>query len=259
MLSTGTGRLLAAYWTCAALHLVTIATGPAAAMWVTKAALMPVLIGWVLAAGGPRLLVGALAASLAGDVLLLAESLLVPGMVMFAVAHGCYVVWFVRRRPRRRGWVITVYAVVWAAMISVLWSGLAELRLPVAAYALLLMATAVTAGWNGLRTGVGGAIFVVSDGLIAVGLAGHDFAGRDLLVMATYVVAQFLLASGMLRLRAVGESAGADRDAWTIRGPDGRRHRGRRAGRPAPSAADRAGTATGTGRPEGDADRLDLG
>lgn len=190
------GRLLTAYWVCALAHLVTIVTGPPIALWVTKAALMPLLIGWLLARGGPPLLAGALAASCAGDVLLLAESLLIPGMVAFAVAHVCFLVWFVRRRPRRRWWVIGMYAVVWAGMMGVLWSGLDDLRVPVAAYALLLMATAVTAAWNGVRTGLGGSVFVVSDGLIAVGLAGHDFAGRDLLVMATYVIAQYLLVSG---------------------------------------------------------------
>lgn len=194
-------RALTVYWGCVLAHLLTLVTGPAAAVWVTKAALMPVLIAWVLSQGGPRLLVGALVASLAGDVLLLVEALLIPGMVMFAVAHVCFVVWFVRRRPRRRWWVVGLYAGVWAGMIAVLWSGLDDLRVPVAGYALLLMATAVTSAWNGPRTGLGGVVFVVSDGLIAVGLAGHGFAGRDLLVMATYAVAQYLLASGIVRQR----------------------------------------------------------
>jgi hypothetical protein len=68
----------------------------------------------------------------------------------------------------------------------------------VAVYSLLVTATAVTSGWNGWQAGLGGALFLISDGLIGAGLAGHDFAARGYLVMATYCVAQYLLAGNLL-------------------------------------------------------------
>ena len=77
---------------------------------------------------------------------------------------------------------------------------------------MLLTATAVTAGALGWRLGLGGALFFVSDTMIAV----WDIAGRPapplpgLWIMSTYILAQYLLASGALRAgqRGVGgESA----------------------------------------------------
>jgi hypothetical protein len=42
-----------------------------------------------------------------------------------------------------------------------------------------------------LGAGVGGALFMLSDGLIGAGMADHEFAARPYLVTATYCVAQY--------------------------------------------------------------------
>ena len=189
---------LVAYGVLSVAQLITIAVDEKWSQFVTKVLLMPTLAVWARLNGGPVTLLVALVASLVGDVFLQVDQLL-PGMAAFGVAHVCYMVLFVRRARRRSLVVLAAYGVVWLGALALLWPGLGDNRIPVAAYSLLVTATAVTSGWNGWRAGVGGALFLISDGLIGAGLAGHDFAVRDFLVMATYCVAQYLLSAGVLR------------------------------------------------------------
>ena len=92
------------------------------------------------------------------------------------------------------------YAALWAVFIAVLWRGLGGLRVPVAAYSLLLVCMAVLASGRNRQAAAGGALFVASDALIACGLAGvKAVPGQESAVMPAYAAAQFLLAAGFLR------------------------------------------------------------
>ncbi len=153
-----------------------------------------------------RLPAAGLALSGLGDTALLAaedaERWFVPGMGAFAAAHACYIAALARDgaasgvRPR----VAAGYAALWAVLIAVLWRNLGGLRVPVAAYSLLLVSMAVLASGRNRAAAAGGALFVVSDALIACGLAGiNAVPGQESAVMPTYVAAQFLLAAGFLR------------------------------------------------------------
>jgi len=74
------------------------------------------------------------------------------------------------------------------------------LRVPVAAYSLLLVSMAVLACGRNREAAAGGALYVASDALIACGLAGINAVPRqESAIMPTYVAAQFLLAVGFLR------------------------------------------------------------
>jgi uncharacterized membrane protein YhhN len=93
-------------------------------------------------------------------------------------------------------------------LIGRLWPGLGDLRIPVAVYSLLLTSTAVTSARLGWRTGLGGALFLLSDTLIATQLADwRELPGHEFWIMATYVVAQYLLMSGLLRTGRADEDA----------------------------------------------------
>ncbi|MEV7012917.1 lysoplasmalogenase [Streptosporangium sp. NPDC051022] len=203
-------NLLAVFWICSVVHLALVAADTGLTASVTKALLMPLLAAWVLAQGGPRLVAAALLLSCGGDVALEIDGFFIAGMALFAGAHVCYVTYFLREGAlgglRRRPVVPAVYAVVWAGLVFLLWPGLGDLRLPVAGYSLLLTATAVTAAGLGPRIGAGGALFLLSDTLIAFDLAGLPLPPMNgLVVMATYIAAQYLLASGIVdRLRASG-------------------------------------------------------
>jgi len=189
------------FFVLGAAHLLAQAVEIPVAEFVTKALLMPVLAWWLHQQGGPRLMVAGLLLSTGGDVALEFDGLFIVGMAFFAAAHVCYVTFFMRAfasdGPRRWA-VLGVYAVVWAVLIAVLWPGLGDLRIPVAVYSLLLTATAVTSASLGAVTGAGGALFLISDSLIAFRIADMQLPMHGILVMLTYIAAQYLLASGSL-------------------------------------------------------------
>jgi uncharacterized membrane protein YhhN len=173
------------------------------AHWSTFA-LMPSLAAWVLARRGPVLVAVALLCSAAGDILLGVAGQFIAGMGCFAVAHILYVTHFVRSgalgRLGRQWYIVAGYAVVWAVLVVWLWPGLGDLRVPVAAYSLLLASTAITSAGLGAWTGLGGGLFFASDALIGLEKAGLPQPPLpSMWVMTTYIGAQVLLASGTMR------------------------------------------------------------
>ncbi|WP_328507525.1 lysoplasmalogenase [Streptomyces sp. NBC_00391] len=200
--------LLFAFGFAAAVDLGSLALGLTPGHVVAKPLLMPLLAAYAYTRGAPRLLVAALLFGWGGDVLLLsdAEPAFLAGMGSFAVGHVSYLVLFGRsgksRRPGRPGRLAygVAYGLALVAAVVSLWPGLpAELRLPVAGYSTLLTAMAWSATRPGLVAGLGGALFVVSDMLIATGVAEWPQPPRpDLWIMLTYLAAQYLLVQGVL-------------------------------------------------------------
>jgi uncharacterized membrane protein YhhN len=174
----------------------------------TKPLLMPVLAGFAVAAARPgrasRLAVCGLLLGGLGDVALLGHGTwFLVGMGAFALGHACYLSAFLRRgavaRLRRRWWIPVGYLAVWAGLIALSWPGLdGGLRVPVLGYSLLLTAMAAAAAGTGRVAAAGGALFLISDGTLALGMAGVDFPGRGAVVMPTYLAAQLLIALALL-------------------------------------------------------------
>ncbi|GGZ79311.1 lysoplasmalogenase [Streptomyces subrutilus] len=180
---------------------------------VFKPLLMPLLVAYVLTRGAPRLLVAALLFGWGGDLALLfdADPAFLVGMGSFAAGHVCYLVLFGRGRtsPVLAG----AYAVALLGTVALLWGDLPpELRVPVAGYSLLLTAMAYRSSAFGAWAGAGGALFLLSDTLIATGVAAWPQPPRpDFWIMATYLAAQYLLAGGVLaRARAYGGDVAPD-------------------------------------------------
>lgn len=206
---------LLAFALISVLNLGFEAAGPRVAFDVTKPLLMPAL-AIVVASGGraPRALLGALFGSWAGDTaLLFSGNWFLVGMAGFAAAHICYIRLFVcggapRHQSRLRR-AAAGYGVLWLILITLLWPDLASsMRIPVACYSLLLATMATFAYAAGPRTAVGGALFLISDSLIAGGLAHwHLPAGTGFVIMATYIVSEYLLATGALALSVRPASA----------------------------------------------------
>ncbi|MBA4859819.1 lysoplasmalogenase [Streptomyces sp. PSKA54] len=105
-----------------------------------------------------------------------------------------------RAARARAVWLPVAYGVVLIGTVTLLWPDLPEeLRGPVAAYSLLLTAMAYGAGRLGLAAGIGGALFLLSDTLIATGVAQWpQLPLPDLWIMGTYLAAQYLLTRGVL-------------------------------------------------------------
>ncbi|MFK0295717.1 lysoplasmalogenase [Streptomyces sp. NPDC090442] len=175
---------------------------------LTKPALMPLLAAYALTRGGPPLLAGALLFGCGGDTLLQLDggTAFLVGMGSFALGHVCYLVLFARHggpvstRRSRSATTAGLYAAALVATTVLLWPDLpAELRVPVAGYSLLLTAMAFGALRAGRRAAVGGLLFLLSDSLLAGGLAHWpQLPVPQFWVMLTYTAAQCGLAVGVL-------------------------------------------------------------
>lgn len=192
--------LFIAFLVASAVDLVGVLADIPVAHLVAKPLLMPLLAGYAAARRGPRLLVAALLFGWGGDMLLLpdADAAFLIGMASFAAGHVCYLWHFGRARGSLPAGL--AYAAVLAGFIALLWPGLpAEMRIPMAGYSLLLTAMAYRAGTLGRYAAAGGALFLLSDALIATGIADWpQLPAPDFWVMLTYIAAQFLLTAGIL-------------------------------------------------------------
>ncbi|WP_458243254.1 lysoplasmalogenase [Streptomyces sp. MAI_2237] len=194
--------------------LVSLAVGFEPGHTVAKPLLMPLLAAYAGVRGAPRLLLAALLFGWGGDVLLLsdADPAFLAGMACFAAGHVCYLALFLRHgAPHARARLLApVYAVALATTVALLWPDLpADLRVPVAGYSTLLTAMAYGAATRlGPRAAAGGALFMLSDTLIATGVADWPQPPRpDLWIMLTYAAAQFLLVQGALDERPATATA----------------------------------------------------
>jgi uncharacterized membrane protein YhhN len=196
-------EVFAVFCALGVLDLAAVALGWHVVALASKPLLMPTLALWAARQGAPRGLAAALLCGFGGDVLLevggTAAFLL--GMGCFAAGHVCYLRLFARRGALTGGRArYAAYGALWAVMVVLLWPGLDPgMRGPVAVYSLLLTTMAAGAYGLGRIAAAGGALFLLSDTLIATGIAdwpqppGHDFW-----IMLTYLAAQALLAAGVL-------------------------------------------------------------
>jgi uncharacterized membrane protein YhhN len=222
----GTGRatapqrvLTAAVVVSLALHLRAAHFGPAWQVYlfkpVTTSLLLVMALGLSRAAardGGPRpgyhaLICAGLLWSLAGDIfLMLPEDRFLAGLASFLAAHLCYIAAFARGVPWNRGALLAVpYAAAAGGLITALWPHLGALRGAVVVYGGVLAAMAWRAGvrWSVQRTGpaaaaaLGGALFMVSDATLAIDRFAAPFAAATIVVMTTYIAAQWLIVASM--------------------------------------------------------------
>lgn len=200
------------YGVLVAAHLGALLAGAADLAAVTQCLLMPVLAGvlWT-ATRWPRghtvtWAFGALAASFLGD----AVPRLLDGDAAFLAMVGCfllaqvsYVVAFAPRARRsvvrtRPAWLV-VYGAVLVGLVALCAPHAGTLLVPVAVYGGVLTAMAVLATGLGRLGAIGGAVFLLSDALIALArfVPGWDLPGQGVAVMLTYAVGQALLVAAV--------------------------------------------------------------
>jgi uncharacterized membrane protein YhhN len=176
-----------------AAELVAVAADWPAVQWVAKPLLAPLLI-WYLRRRD--LVVAGLGFAFAGDVALLVpgEAAFLIGMGFFLGAQICFIVAFLRR-GRPRPWAFAGFGVLWATANALLWGPLGALRVPVLGYSLALCTMAAAAAGVSRWVAAGGVLFLISDLLIGLGVSGLRLPAHDVLVMATYSAALFLIAT----------------------------------------------------------------
>ncbi|MFL6089417.1 MAG: lysoplasmalogenase [Aeromicrobium sp.] len=204
---------------------------------ITKCLLAPLLAAWAWQLEGPRLLVMGLVFCFFGDLFMDLDGWFVAGMAAFAAAHVCFITLFLQRgalaalsesiagTERWRAALAVVYLGGALAVVAWAWGGFdPTVRFAVPVYALLLASTATTSMALDTRSGVGAALFVLSDSLIALGEAGRLDATATwhrLTVMVLYLFGIFLITAGVLnrerrtrRIAADGFDITQRTDCW---------------------------------------------
>ena len=209
----------------ATVHLVWQLTGQETSASVSQWFLMPVLIVFLLISthGATRgrlvtLTLVALGFSWLGDTvpdLATGDMAFLLMVAFFLLAQVAYIValWPHRRRSvlHRRRVLVLPYVVAIGALVAACAPQAGVLLVPVLIYGLLLGTMAVlTTGLNAL-TWAGGALFLVSDGLIALEAFAPwwELPQQGFVVMLTYIAAQLLIVLGVLRdtREGIGERA----------------------------------------------------
>ncbi|MGD8278049.1 MAG: lysoplasmalogenase [Gemmatimonadota bacterium] len=149
-------------------------------------------------------IVTGLTLSLAGDVfLMLPRDRFVAGLVSFLLAHVAYLIAFTAGVSFAGAPVVFVpYAAVGVVVLAILWRDLGRLRGPVTLYVVVIMAMASQAVARALAlqttaailAAAGAALFVASDTILAFDRFRQRFRSARLLVLVTYVLAQWLIA-----------------------------------------------------------------
>jgi len=162
------------------------------------------------------LIILALIFSWLGDILLgVPEStanLFVPGLISFLLAHVMYMLVFFRTPgknliiPKRFYFLIPVllYGI---GLLILLFNSLGEMKLPVTVYTIVILTMVCSAisrygkvnptSW--LLIFAGAILFLLSDSGIAINKFYSHFYGAQVIIMSTYVLAQYLIVIGYIR------------------------------------------------------------
>lgn len=146
---------------------------------------------------------------LAGDIVI--------KLVAFGLGHVafCAAWWPARRaslvgRQRTRMVAAGAYLGVAVTMVAVLAGHVGVLLGPIVVYAVLVSSMALLASGTGPRGALGGAVFVVSDSLLAWHVFVAPLPFGDVGVMATYLAAQWLVVSSSRVWLVSGDVDAAD-------------------------------------------------
>lgn len=193
-----------------------------------KPALIPLLIvGVYFSKKFPtqNILLTALVFSWIGDVILLfadiAEIYFILGLVSFLISHIIYCVLFNRqiKEKMKRDTIIFIFGSLVIAcyligMLSVLLPALGDLKIPVIVYASVISVMLLFA-YNGLLIWkkpanqyvfFGALFFVVSDSILAINKFHMPIQKSSFIIMLTYLVAQYLIVKGILKLNSKKEA-----------------------------------------------------
>jgi uncharacterized membrane protein YhhN len=189
---------------------------------VAKALIIPVLMILFVVNLKPfthlmfRMMLAGLFFSWAGDVILEFSqrngSLFIPGLVSFLLAHVMYLTVFLKTPGKNsilkyRVWLLIPVLLFGALLVNYLYAGLGDMKIPVILYAIVIL-TMLSAAINRIDKVntlsyymvLGGAIlFVISDSSIAVNKFGHRFESSGVVIMSTYIIAQYLIITGYVK------------------------------------------------------------
>ncbi len=164
--------------------------------------------------GWRKYVVLALIFSWAGDVFLISDDLFIAGLASFLGAHIFYIIAYHQTGAATgelRPLDVIKFVIVGAVLVWVLYPGLGGMLIPVLVYALVLLSMGVwahkrrgaTSASSFVLVSTGVILFVVSDSLIAVNKFAFAVPAERILVMSTYISAQYLIVQGLLKHKEV--------------------------------------------------------
>lgn len=202
-------------------YLLLIAIGKEDLAWYFKPLLLP---GLLLATNESkdfttkRWLLLSLSFSWLGDVILMfadkGEIYFILGLVSFLIAHILFIVLFIKQetlnKPNKFLFGIGILAVAsyLYTMLTILLPTLGDLQIPVSVYAfvislMLVMAIRGALTWRSPLNILilnGAIAFVTSDSILAINKFFTALPNASLLIMSTYIIAQYLITFGILKL-----------------------------------------------------------
>jgi uncharacterized membrane protein YhhN len=152
----------------------------------------------------------ALIFSWAGDVFLISPDWFVAGLASFFVAHVFYIAAYHKTGAgggNLQPVVVLAFAVYGGFLLWFIYPGLDDLKVPVIAYALVLLGMGAWAFKRRRGTNLasfrlvatGAVLFVLSDSLIAVNRFANAVPAERILVMSIYLTAQYLIVQGLIQ------------------------------------------------------------
>jgi len=149
-----------------------------------------------------------------GDVFLLAEDRFIFGLGSFLIMQLLYVICFLigHNFHGKREWFYAALLLATTAAVNfMLWPHVGDLRIPVIVYTLAIgLMSYVAYSRDLLSKGymsiwIGTVFFLVSDSLLAINLFNGPIAMGGILVMSTYIIAQFMITVGYIDFLTAGD------------------------------------------------------
>jgi uncharacterized membrane protein YhhN len=195
----------------AAIHIRAEYLGPNRHIHIFKPLVMVciVLIAFIGQTAPPLykyLIIAGLFFSMAGDVLLMPPwNRFVAGLIAFLVGHLLYIAAFGSQINALTWWPLLPLVIFGIAIYTFLAPSLNKMKIPVLAYVIVILAMAWLGWMYWLQTTTLGALlafagaifFVISDSILATNRFRMQFKPGRLLNLATYFIAQWLIAGSV--------------------------------------------------------------
>ncbi|MBI1224622.1 MAG: hypothetical protein GC192_05250 [Bacteroidetes bacterium] len=222
--------ILSLFFLCTILHLIAIGFRLELLTFITKPLLVSLLSLWYYSSVNiysntySRFFLFGLILSVIGDSFLMfvaskGELFFLLGLGSFLLAHLCYISTFSNFPNVKSGCIrqqkalILPFLVVLISIVCLLWNGLGKLLIPVVIYstAIIVMCASSFNMKNRVpkpsfqRLFSGAILFVISDLIIALKKFKYPEINEtfsSLAVMTTYLLGQFLLTSGMIKIES---------------------------------------------------------
>ncbi|MBC8884467.1 lysoplasmalogenase [Flavobacterium piscinae] len=198
-------------------YLILLITNKEEMAWWLKPLLVPFLISIVAISDKfktQKILLLALFFSWIGDVLLMFTNknvlFFISGLIVFLIAHLAFIFLFNKQNKNTTNknylQYIPLVGIYLFAILSLLWSSLNEMKIPVTIYALvisimLLMSIKAYFEWKkpaNLLVLIGVLLFVISDSILAINKFYTILQFSSFLIMSTYLGAQYFIVKSIL-------------------------------------------------------------